>query len=410
MQFVMKKKTLLPLILCCLQAVIGFNQKTDGTALIEALNERLASVKKGMFEIDARFKFADGEDTIAHQGTCYFFRESNPDSMAQFVIKSDDRVVFAFDGKTFFQQAAEDKYWVTDVAEAGGVRNMLRGNVMKSNLVYQTLFRIDQPNFTSNSFDSVELSSLKREDGLKMLRLTLRDTTIEEALGDVENNKIISAYHYDIALPDYYLAQRTGEVWLFDGWQYDRKLFSPITPLPGAAQFSDYFNPEKLAGPYSFEQYDPNARPKRDKELIKEGDMLPDFSLTDLEGKTVTLDDQKDGLVLLDFWYKGCFPCQLAMPKIENLHQKYASKGLKVFGINPFDKNNDQLKEWLQTRKVTYNTLFDPELSLPNAVGILGYPLLVIADANSKKVLYVHTGYSEEMETELEPVITGHLR
>lgn len=385
-------------------------QTVDGTPLIHALNERMAAQKNGMFTIDARFKFADGEDTIAHQGTCYFFRESNPDSIAQFVIYSEDKAVFAFDGKTFYQSAGEDKYWVTDVATVKeGMQRMMRGNVMKSNLIYQSFLRIDRPNFNSGSFEKVHFSTLQ-ENGLNLLRLTVRDTSVEEAFGNVENNKIYFDVQYDIALPDYQLVRRTETVWLFDGWQYDQKLFSPIISLPKGAKFSNYFDPEKLADHYTFEQLDMNAPLKREKELIKTGDQLPDFALTDLQGKTIALNELNDGLILLDFWYKGCFPCQLAMPKIENLHQKYAAKGLHVFGVNPFDKNNEQIKDWLKTRNVTYNTVFDPEKQLPSAVGIQGYPLLIIADVKTKAVLYVHTGFSEEMEAELEPVIVENLR
>lgn len=402
-------KTVFAFLFCNAFALSCAAQTTNATPLIEALNERMASLNSGMFTIDARFKFADGEDTIAHQGTCYFFRVSNPDSFAQFVVVSDDRPVLAFDGKTFFQSMGPEKYWVTEVAEAGGVRRMLRGNVMKSNLVYHPFFRVDQPSFTTGSFENVQLTAVQ-EDGMNLLRLTMRDTTIEEALGDVENNKIYFEVQYDIALPEYYFARRTESVWLFDGWQYDRKVFSPVTPLPDGAKFSDYFSPEKLAERYTFEQYDPNAPVKRETELIKTGDQLPDFSLTDLSGNSVALNDLSSGLILLDFWYKGCFPCQLAMPKIENLHQKYAAKGLQVFGVNPFDKNNEQIKDWLQARNVSYNTLFDPEKQLPKAVGIQGYPLLVIADAKTKTVLHVHTGFSEEMEAELEPVIVEKLR
>lgn len=405
----MHQKTLFLLFFLALGANVGTAQISDGLAVVEALNERLAPLTKGVFTIDAQFKFADGEDTIAHSGACYFFRESNPDSMAHFVVVSDGRPVLAFDGKTFYQAMGEDKYWVTETATAGGLRDLLRGNVMKSNLVYQPLFRIDQPNFSLTSFEKTNLSAF-RENGKSLLRLTVRDTSIEEALGDVENNKIYFTLHFDIALPEYELVRRTEEVWLFDGWQYDRKVFGPIRPLPAEARFSDYFDPEKLASRYAFEQYDPNAPVKRDKELIRAGDLLPDFSLTDLEGKTVALENLNSGLILLDFWYKGCFPCQLAMPKIESLHQKHRDKGLRVFGVNPFDKNNDQIKEWLRTRNVTYNTLFDPDRKLPQAVGILGYPLLIVADAKTREVLFAQTGFSEDLEQLLEPIISERLR
>ncbi len=384
-------------------------QYSDATAIITALNNRIREVPKGMFTLESRFKFADGVDTITHRGVCYFFRESNPDSIAHFVVLTDGKPVYAFDGATFYQAIGSDKMWVTETSSVGGFKRLLGGDIRKRNLIYENLLRVDRPNFRSSGFDKVEIRAL-HQGGQSVLRLTSRDTSIETALGNVENNKIISTYYWDIALPDFYLTQFAGEVWLLDGWQYNQQTISPITPLPAEARLADYFDPEKLAASYTFEQYDPNKPVKRETELIKEGDKLPDFTLTDLEENTFALKEQKRGLLLLDFWYKGCFPCQLAMPKIESLHQKYAAKGLKVLGVNPFDKNNDAIKEWLQTRKVTYNTLFDPEKQLPTAVGIEGYPLLIVADAKTKKVLFVKTGYNEELESILEPVIIKHLK
>ncbi|MCK6693878.1 MAG: TlpA family protein disulfide reductase [Thermoanaerobaculia bacterium] len=405
----MKKKLILLFLLAAFMSGHVYGQYTDGTAIITALNKRVREVPKGMFTLESRFKFADGEDTITHRGVCYFFRESNPDSIAHFVVLTDGKPVYAFDGVTFYQAIGADKMWVTETSGAGGLKRLLGGNIMKRNLIFENLLRVDRPNFRPSGFDTVEIRALQ-QNGQSLLRLTTRDTSIETALGNVENNKIISTYYWDIALPDFYLTQFAGEVWLFDGWQYNQHIVSAITPLPAEARLADYFDPEKWAAVFTFEQYDPNKPVKRETELIKEGDQLPDFTLTDLEGKTFALKEQKRGLLLLDFWYKGCFPCQLAMPKIERLHQKYADKGLKVLGVNPFDKNNDAIKEWLQTRKVTYNTLFDPEKQLPKAVGIEGYPLLVVADAKTKKVLFVETGYREELESILEPVINKHLK
>jgi len=195
-------------------------QISDASEIIHALNQRIAAVENGMFTIDARFKFADGEDTIAHSGVCYFFRKSNPDSLAHFVVVSKDGPVYAYDGATFYQRIGEDKFWVTPVKAAGGLLRLLRGSIQIRNLIYQPLLRVDRLNFAPDRFDSMEITAHRLNDQ-SMLRLTERDTTIEEALGDVENNKIIGAYHWDIALPDYYLARVGSEVWLFDGWQYE---------------------------------------------------------------------------------------------------------------------------------------------------------------------------------------------
>ncbi len=391
--------------------LLSAQSTTDGSAIIQAYSERMAAVSKGYFTISSQFKFADGEDTIAHSGVCYFFKnELNADSLAHFVVLRDGKPVFAYDGERFYSTIESSKaISVMNVDAFGSAQNAMGGNVERSNLIFKNLLYHGRPAVRPTGFDTTELSAYRERDR-SYLRFTLRDTTVETALGDVANNKIISTYHFDFQLPEFYFARFTGSVWLFDGWQYEQKELSDVQELPDSASFRDYFDPEKLSSEYAFKDYDPSAPVKREVELIKEGDKLPDFVLNDLNGNTFSSKEHKKGLILLDFWYKGCFPCQLAMPTVEALHQEYGAKGLKVLGVNPFDKNTQQLQEWLAMRKVTYNTLLDQDKTLPKAVGITGYPLLVIADAKTKKVLYVHTGYSEEMKSALEPVIKAGLK
>lgn len=377
---------------------------------MDIASRNIAEVPKGSFEMNTRFKFADRDDTITHRGTCYFFRDQpNPDSMARFVVRQDGQPVFAFDGTHFYQVFEQvKKIQVTAVEAAGGARRMFRGNIHKSNLIYENLLRVGKPAFRPDAFDTVMLSMTHLDGGNAALRVTVRDTTVELALGNVENNKIIGAYHWDLYLPGLSLARHVSTVWLFDGWQYEQRTISPVVPLPAPAIFSDYFDPEKLAASYTFEQYNPKVPPKRDVVLIQPGDTLPDFSLPDLDGNILRPGGQ--GLLLLDFWYKGCFPCQLAMPKLENLHQKYQERGLRVWGVNPVDKDAARLKEWLAGRRISYPTLLDSEQQLPKALGINGYPLLLVADAQTGKVLHVSMGFSEELEKQLESVISTYLK
>jgi thiol-disulfide isomerase/thioredoxin len=412
--FKIEKITTMNRLLCLLllgAKLLSAQSATDGSALIQAFSDRMTAVSKGSFTISSQFKFADEEDTLAHGGVCYFFKnELNADSLAHFVVFRDDKPAFAYDGERFYWTVESSKtISVRNLAALGGAQRAMGGNIILDNLIYKNLLYHGRPALRPSGFDTTVITAYL-ENNRAYLRLTLRDTTVETALGDVANNKIISAFHWDFAVPEFYLARFTGSVWLFDGWQYERKEFSAVQELPANAVFRDYFDPEKLASEYRFEDYDPNAPVKREVELIKKGDKLPDFVLNDLNGNAFSSKEQKKGLLLLDFWYKGCYPCQLAMPTVEALHQEYGAKGLKVLGINPFDKNPQPLQEWLAMRKVTYGTLLDPDKMLPKAVGITGYPLLIIADAKTKKVLYVHTGYSEEMKSELEPVIKAGLK
>ena len=62
---------------------------------------------------------------------------------------------------------------------------------------------------------------------------------------------------------------------------------------------------------------------------------VPDFNLPTPSGKRVKLYALLEkGPVLLDFWATWCKPCIKAMPKLEEIHAKYADRGLTVLGIN----------------------------------------------------------------------------
>ena len=67
---------------------------------------------------------------------------------------------------------------------------------------------------------------------------------------------------------------------------------------------------------------------------INVGELAPDFTLTDLEGNSVTLSEYRGKVVVLNFWATWCPPCRAEMPDIESLYQEYKDKGLVVIGID----------------------------------------------------------------------------
>jgi peroxiredoxin len=64
------------------------------------------------------------------------------------------------------------------------------------------------------------------------------------------------------------------------------------------------------------------------------GTIAPDFTASDIEGKTFRLSDHlgKD-VVLLDFWATICEPCKAELPHLRALYEGNKSKGLLVVGI-----------------------------------------------------------------------------
>ena len=87
--------------------------------------------------------------------------------------------------------------------------------------------------------------------------------------------------------------------------------------------------------------------------------IAPNFRLTTLDGKTITLESLTGKVVLLDFWATWCGPCREALPYVRKLAQKYQDQPFVVLSIS-IDKDEDAAKwkdfiaknqmTWLQYR------------------------------------------------------------
>lgn len=86
----------------------------------------------------------------------------------------------------------------------------------------------------------------------------------------------------------------------------------------------------------------------------------PDFTLNDLSGDAVSLEDYRGKVVLVDFWATWCPPCLRSIPELVRLQEHYADKGVVILGISlddPGRTDNASLQAFKQKHRMNYPVL-----------------------------------------------------
>ena len=96
--------------------------------------------------------------------------------------------------------------------------------------------------------------------------------------------------------------------------------------------------------------------------FLKVGEKAPDFSLTSLSGKTVSLTAFNGTVVVLGLFHL-CKPCLVQGTNLQKVYEATQGKHVAVVGVNASGDSMEDVKEFLAgfPVQVTYPYLLDPQ-------------------------------------------------
>ena len=151
--------------------------------------------------------------------------------------------------------------------------------------------------------------------------------------------------------------------------------------------------------------------------LTKVGNLsdAPNFTLQDLQGNDVSLEQFRGKVVLVNFWATWCGPCEIEMPWFIEFQQKYGARGFTLVGLAMDEEGKQVVAPWIEKMRfdvngtqmpVNYPILLGNDKVADQFGGLIGLPTSLLISRDGKIIkrfigLVGHDNYSKAIEGNL---------
>ena len=112
------------------------------------------------------------------------------------------------------------------------------------------------------------------------------------------------------------------------------------------------------------------------------GETAPDFTLTNLQGESMTLSDFRGQKVILNFWASWCGPCRAEMPDMQKFYEATSDQDIEVLAGNltHFERQREHVDEFVEEFGLTFPIPLDVDNKQYDAYKVLTIPTTYFLD------------------------------
>jgi cytochrome c biogenesis protein CcmG/thiol:disulfide interchange protein DsbE len=136
------------------------------------------------------------------------------------------------------------------------------------------------------------------------------------------------------------------------------------------------------------------AAPQQDNQpvirLLRNPDPAPDFKLTALDGKPLTIAALQGKVVFLNFWATWCGPCRAEVPDLITLQERYKGR-LQIIGLNVDDDDPVEIQKYVDETGINYPVAMTSNDLRIQYGGIPALPTSFVLDTEGR-VVQKHVG------------------
>jgi len=139
--------------------------------------------------------------------------------------------------------------------------------------------------------------------------------------------------------------------------------------------------------------------------FVRNPDPAPDFKLTALDGKPITLAALQGKVVFLNFWATWCGPCRAEIPDLVALQEQYKGR-LQIIGLNVDDDDAAEVQKYVAETGINYPVAMASDDVRKEYGGIPALPTSFVLDTEGR-VVQKHVGLWDPAvyETEIRALL-----
>ncbi|MFI5265023.1 MAG: TlpA disulfide reductase family protein [Candidatus Kapaibacterium sp.] len=369
---------------------------TDPRAILKRIQDKLKSARSISYDVHYRLKFFSKEDTNTYDAHVDILREPSDSAAGCYLwVRHTNGFTKFYDTKTLYIIRQKDtSVNMTDIHKYP--RPVTRGWYGDAVLDDMFLQAVSGKSYFDSTVEMKYTGDSTDRSGRLYSNLTYRFRSTEEM--EFEPNYWLVDNNLDYPVFRHALAKFQGN-YQFDEVQYSNVVFDKLD--------TNYFKKFAVPSEYKVTEF----VPRKEKQLAI-GETAPEFNGLHFPDTTSTihLSDYRGKIVILDFWYMGCYWCIKAFPALEEISKKYGGKDVIVLGINSEDRFAPQQKivRFLEHNPITYSVIL-ADRKVDNSYHVGGYPTLFIID-KSGKIAKVREGYDPDLTKILSAELDAMLK
>jgi len=135
----------------------------------------------------------------------------------------------------------------------------------------------------------------------------------------------------------------------------------------------------------------------------------PDFKVLDLATRdTVSLEDYRGSVTLVNIWATWCLPCRDEMPSMQTLYDSLASRGFRIAAISIDEGDPEEVVAFAKEFGLTFDILHDRSGNVQQLYQTTGVPESFLLDRRGilvKRVIGAHDWASPANRSTVERLL-----